>query len=133
MPFNSSPLHYSIFSVTLRCAISSRSPFSLRSYSISSSSRFVYMAPFLETQKPLLDGESDHNAAGAGSQTPPVPSRVTVVGSGNWGSVAAKLIASNTLKLNSFHGFPFFFFPFYLVRWSFMFAFQHFFSKFLYL
>ncbi|XVF13987.1 hypothetical protein REPUB_Repub09cG0017600 [Reevesia pubescens] len=30
-------------------------------------------------------------------------SRVTVVGSGNWGSVAAKLIASNTLKLNSFH------------------------------
>lgn len=31
-------------------------------------------------------------------------SRVTVVGSGNWGSVAAKLIASNTLKLPSFHG-----------------------------
>ncbi|KAL6521795.1 hypothetical protein OROGR_018364 [Orobanche gracilis] len=30
-------------------------------------------------------------------------SRVTVVGSGNWGSVAAKLIASNTLKLNSYH------------------------------
>ncbi|KAE8710039.1 Glycerol-3-phosphate dehydrogenase 1-like protein [Hibiscus syriacus] len=30
-------------------------------------------------------------------------SRVTVVGSGNWGSVAAKLIASNTVKLNSFH------------------------------
>ncbi|KAI3838725.1 hypothetical protein MKW92_015831, partial [Papaver armeniacum] len=29
--------------------------------------------------------------------------KVTVVGSGNWGSVAAKLIASNTLKLNSFH------------------------------
>ncbi|KAG6421733.1 hypothetical protein SASPL_118290 [Salvia splendens] len=28
---------------------------------------------------------------------------VTVVGSGNWGSVAAKLIASNTLKLSSFH------------------------------
>ncbi|CAA0820147.1 Glycerol-3-phosphate dehydrogenase [Striga hermonthica] len=33
----------------------------------------------------------------------PVKSRVTVVGSGNWGSVAAKLIASNTLRLNSFH------------------------------
>lgn len=31
-------------------------------------------------------------------------SRVTVVGSGNWGSVAAKLIGSNTLKLDSFHG-----------------------------
>ncbi|KAK6928428.1 Glycerol-3-phosphate dehydrogenase, NAD-dependent, N-terminal [Dillenia turbinata] len=30
-------------------------------------------------------------------------SRVTVIGSGNWGSVAAKLIASNTLKLDSFH------------------------------
>ncbi|CAH8358045.1 unnamed protein product [Eruca vesicaria subsp. sativa] len=31
-------------------------------------------------------------------------SRVTVVGSGSWGSVAAKLIASNVLKLPSFHG-----------------------------
>ena len=31
-------------------------------------------------------------------------SKVTVVGSGNWGSVAAKLIASNALKLPSFHG-----------------------------
>ncbi|KAF8104323.1 hypothetical protein N665_0174s0009 [Sinapis alba] len=30
-------------------------------------------------------------------------SKVTVVGSGNWGSVAAKLIASNALKLPSFH------------------------------
>ncbi|KAJ7974697.1 Glycerol-3-phosphate dehydrogenase [NAD(+)] [Quillaja saponaria] len=30
-------------------------------------------------------------------------SRVTIIGSGNWGSVAAKLIASNTLKLSSFH------------------------------
>ncbi|KAK4781607.1 hypothetical protein SAY86_015709 [Trapa natans] len=30
-------------------------------------------------------------------------SRVTVVGSGNWGSVAAKLIAFNTLNLPSFH------------------------------
>lgn len=33
----------------------------------------------------------------------PTRLRVTVVGSGNWGSVAAKLIASNTLKLESFH------------------------------
>ncbi|KAL0288162.1 UNVERIFIED_CONTAM: Glycerol-3-phosphate dehydrogenase [NAD(+)], partial [Sesamum calycinum] len=33
----------------------------------------------------------------------PANSRVTVLGSGNWGSVAAKLIASNTLKLDSFH------------------------------
>ncbi|KAK4845729.1 hypothetical protein QYF36_008403 [Acer negundo] len=30
-------------------------------------------------------------------------SKVTIVGSGNWGSVAAKLIASNTFKLHSFH------------------------------
>jgi len=30
--------------------------------------------------------------------------KVTIVGSGNWGSVASKLIASNTLKLSSFHG-----------------------------
>ncbi|XP_021899701.1 glycerol-3-phosphate dehydrogenase [NAD(+)] 1, chloroplastic-like, partial [Carica papaya] len=30
-------------------------------------------------------------------------STVTVVGSGNWGSVAAKLIASNTLNLPSFN------------------------------
>ncbi|XP_020981558.2 glycerol-3-phosphate dehydrogenase [NAD(+)]-like [Arachis duranensis] len=29
-------------------------------------------------------------------------SKVTVVGSGNWGSVAAKLIASNTVRLSSF-------------------------------
>ena len=31
-------------------------------------------------------------------------SRITIVGSGNWGSVASKLIASNTLRLSSFHG-----------------------------
>ncbi|VFQ91866.1 unnamed protein product [Cuscuta campestris] len=30
-------------------------------------------------------------------------SRIAVVGSGNWGSVAAKLIAHNALRLNSFH------------------------------
>lgn len=30
--------------------------------------------------------------------------KVAVLGSGNWGSVAAKLIASNTLKNNDFHG-----------------------------
>ncbi|XP_020244751.1 glycerol-3-phosphate dehydrogenase [NAD(+)]-like isoform X4 [Asparagus officinalis] len=29
--------------------------------------------------------------------------RVTVAGSGNWGSVAAKLIASNTLQQSIFH------------------------------
>ncbi|GAV85032.1 NAD_Gly3P_dh_N domain-containing protein/NAD_Gly3P_dh_C domain-containing protein [Cephalotus follicularis] len=30
-------------------------------------------------------------------------SKVTIVGSGNWGSVAAKLVASNTFNLDSFH------------------------------
>lgn len=29
--------------------------------------------------------------------------KVTIIGSGNWGSVASKLIASNTIKLPSFH------------------------------
>ncbi|KAL8471187.1 hypothetical protein ACS0TY_028759 [Phlomoides rotata] len=38
-----------------------------------------------------------------GAEMATVKSRVTVVGSGNWGSVAAKLIASNTISLNSFH------------------------------
>ncbi|KAH6774384.1 NAD-dependent glycerol-3-phosphate dehydrogenase family protein [Perilla frutescens var. hirtella] len=58
------------------------------------------MAPSLD------DTIDDHIAAagvGADGEMAPVKSRVTVVGSGNWGSVAAKLIASNTLKLNSFH------------------------------
>ena len=32
-----------------------------------------------------------------------IMNKVTIVGSGNWGSVAAKLIASNTIKLSSFH------------------------------
>ncbi|XP_074367802.1 glycerol-3-phosphate dehydrogenase [NAD(+)]-like [Apium graveolens] len=30
-------------------------------------------------------------------------SKVAIIGSGNWGSVAAKLVASNTLKLPNFH------------------------------
>jgi glutamate dehydrogenase/leucine dehydrogenase len=30
--------------------------------------------------------------------------RVAVIGSGNWGSVASRLIASNTAKLPAFHG-----------------------------
>lgn len=30
--------------------------------------------------------------------------RVAVIGSGNWGSVASRLIASNTAKLPSFYG-----------------------------
>ncbi|KAK1359446.1 Glycerol-3-phosphate dehydrogenase [NAD(+)] [Heracleum sosnowskyi] len=30
-------------------------------------------------------------------------SKVAIIGSGNWGSVAARLVASNTLKLSNFH------------------------------
>ncbi|XP_020961323.1 glycerol-3-phosphate dehydrogenase [NAD(+)] 1, chloroplastic-like [Arachis ipaensis] len=36
------------------------------------------------------------------TQIDPMKNKVTVVGSGNWGSVAAKLIASNTVRLSSF-------------------------------
>ncbi|KAI8533552.1 hypothetical protein RHMOL_Rhmol10G0019800 [Rhododendron molle] len=46
---------------------------------------------------------SAETASGDDVEVPNNKSRVTVVGSGNWGSVAAKLIASNTLKLSSFH------------------------------
>ncbi|XP_031117667.1 glycerol-3-phosphate dehydrogenase [NAD(+)] isoform X1 [Ipomoea triloba] len=61
------------------------------------------MAPSRDS-KPL-DGEADGNVSSGDAAGAPdsIKSRVTVVGSGNWGSVAAKLIASNTLKLNSFH------------------------------
>ncbi|XP_057491543.1 glycerol-3-phosphate dehydrogenase [NAD(+)]-like [Actinidia eriantha] len=57
------------------------------------------MAP---SEQVPLDGEtaSDSNVT---LDESPNKSRVTVVGSGNWGSVAAKLIASNTIKLTSFH------------------------------
>ncbi|KAM7509208.1 hypothetical protein LguiA_019661 [Lonicera macranthoides] len=54
------------------------------------------MPPSLESQQVPLQGEEDQSQS-------QIKSRVTVVGSGNWGSVAAKLIASNTLKLPSFH------------------------------
>ncbi|CAI9111158.1 OLC1v1011309C2 [Oldenlandia corymbosa var. corymbosa] len=45
----------------------------------------------------VSNGAADEAVAGGAK------SRVTVVGSGNWGSVASKLIASNALKLPSFH------------------------------
>ncbi|CAH8277676.1 unnamed protein product [Arabidopsis lyrata] len=62
----------------------------------SSSSRFsslrAAMSPALEKSR---QGNGECNEVSK--------SKVTVVGSGNWGSVAAKLIASNALKLPSFH------------------------------
>ncbi|KAL5991127.1 hypothetical protein ACLOJK_012033 [Asimina triloba] len=54
-----------------------------------------FMAPALEQLQQLNglhEGEEDGTKF-----------KVTLIGSGNWGSVAAKLIASNTLKLQSFH------------------------------
>nr|GMD53271.1 glycerol-3-phosphate dehydrogenase [NAD(+)] [Ipomoea batatas] len=58
------------------------------------------MAPSRDSKR--LDGETDGNVSSGNAAGVPDSnkSRVTVVGSGNWGSVAAKLIASNTLKLN---------------------------------
>ncbi|KAJ9562467.1 hypothetical protein OSB04_007627 [Centaurea solstitialis] len=44
----------------------------------------------------------NNNAQINNNESPP-KFKVTIIGSGNWGSVAAKLIASNTIKLNSFH------------------------------
>ncbi|CAG7902582.1 unnamed protein product [Brassica rapa] len=74
----------SFFSIFLLSS-SSSSPSPSPSSSFFSSSRFSS----LSAMSPGANGD--------------FKSRVTVVGSGNWGSVAAKLIASNALKLPSFH------------------------------
>ncbi|CAI9752612.1 unnamed protein product [Fraxinus pennsylvanica] len=58
------------------------------------------MTPTVESQQPPVEAE---NTTRVENEVPPFKSKVTVVGSGNWGSVAAKLIASNTRKLSSFH------------------------------
>ncbi|GMI86861.1 Glycerol-3-phosphate dehydrogenase plastidic [Hibiscus trionum] len=56
---------------------------------------------------PPLEGETatttHHSNAGNNGGIDGNKSRVTVVGSGSWGSVAAKLIASNILNITSFH------------------------------
>ncbi|KAM7267840.1 hypothetical protein ACFE04_010006 [Oxalis oulophora] len=60
----------------------------------------------------LQDGGGEGGGGGGGGIINSTPvlldnssllSKVTVIGSGNWGSVAAKLIASNTTNLISFH------------------------------
>ncbi|KAL0381774.1 UNVERIFIED_CONTAM: Glycerol-3-phosphate dehydrogenase [NAD(+)] [Sesamum angustifolium] len=61
------------------------------------------MAPSLEDNINNKSNSIAAAVAGGGIIGAEMTTRVTVVGSGNWGSVAAKLIASNTLKLNSFH------------------------------
>ncbi|GAB2229685.1 hypothetical protein Droror1_Dr00013936 [Drosera rotundifolia] len=50
-----------------------------------------------------LPNKPIHNAALAADGDRSQRYKVAVVGSGNWGSVAAKLVASNALKLNNFH------------------------------
>ncbi|XWS30433.1 hypothetical protein CRYUN_Cryun24cG0117200 [Craigia yunnanensis] len=78
-------------------------------FSSSHFSPFLSMAPAFEQVPVPKEGEpqtaTPHNTVNNFGNDGQVgyKSRVTVVGSGNWGSVAAKLIASNTLKLNSFH------------------------------
>lgn len=67
----------------------------------------MYVAPSLEAPQQLeTEGERESLASVVDNAEVMAltKSRVTVVGSGNWGSVAAKLIASNALKLPSFHG-----------------------------
>ncbi|XP_064982372.1 glycerol-3-phosphate dehydrogenase [NAD(+)]-like [Musa acuminata AAA Group] len=59
------------------------------------------MAPSIEGKRPEVKSPMNTTCCNREEITPRY--RVTVVGSGNWGSVAAKLIASNTVKLPIFH------------------------------
>lgn len=68
-----------------------------------------FMAPTVESQQPPLEAENITTTTRVENEVSPIKSKVTVVGSGNWGSVAAKLIASNTRKLSSFNGLHLFF------------------------
>ena len=63
-----------------------------------------FMAPALEAQVPQGEETVAQNNFSSNVNDDAHRSKVTVIGSGNWGSVAAKLIASNTLRLSSFHG-----------------------------
>lgn len=57
------------------------------------------MAPEIDRQ-----GERGGGAASSGGAVEARRRRVTVIGSGNWGSVAAKIIATNAAALPSYHG-----------------------------
>ncbi|KAJ1391543.1 hypothetical protein SESBI_36526 [Sesbania bispinosa] len=61
------------------------------------------MAPALEAQVPQGGETLAQNNFLNSVNDATHRSKVTVIGSGNWGSVASKLIASNTLRLSSFH------------------------------
>lgn len=54
----------------------------------------------LSIWQPAADGGS-RMSDGVGAE---VKEKVAVIGSGNWGSVAAKLIAANARKHSDFHG-----------------------------
>ncbi|KAH9742629.1 glycerol-3-phosphate dehydrogenase (NAD(+)) 1 [Citrus sinensis] len=76
--------------------IRKRFPCFFHSLSLSS----LFMAPAFEDN----NSETLPSSFSSGSDDGVLhKSKVTVVGSGNWGSVASKLIASNTLRLSSFH------------------------------
>ncbi|XP_011010495.1 PREDICTED: glycerol-3-phosphate dehydrogenase [NAD(+)] isoform X2 [Populus euphratica] len=99
------PLHYyfSLRPITITINISSPASLLLSHfYSFLSPSSSFFMAPpaAMEETAPTINLLSNIND---GNNAASHISRVTVVGSGNWGSVAAKLIASNTLMLASFH------------------------------
>ncbi|KAM2014393.1 hypothetical protein ACFX16_045057 [Malus domestica] len=73
------------------------------SYSYSSLFHALPFYPRLSLSSSSMAPELQEENYTTGPAEPPQKTRVTVVGSGNWGSVAAKLIASNTLRLSSFH------------------------------
>lgn len=57
----------------------------------------LFMAPAFKQQLPQVGAAAPHNTCSSnisGDDQVLLKSKVTVVGSGNWGSVAAKLIAS---------------------------------------
>ncbi|KAG0461142.1 hypothetical protein HPP92_021439 [Vanilla planifolia] len=76
-----------------------RSPHPLPAPSITTFLPFFSNPFLLRPQLAFTRTMGEVGMAGAAA----VQFRVTVVGSGNWGSVAAKLIASNTLRLSCFH------------------------------
>lgn len=93
---------YSISSFSLAILSTSPSPFlSSFLHSLSPSSS---MAPGIEPLQRSTNGSSVKPDSHLSDDGVSHKSKVTVIGSGNWGSVAAKLIASNAARLTSFHG-----------------------------
>ncbi|KVH92818.1 6-phosphogluconate dehydrogenase, C-terminal-like protein, partial [Cynara cardunculus var. scolymus] len=70
--------------------------------SILLSSSFIFFV-FLSLHSFMAPVNNNNNNGQINNNENPSKYKVTIVGSGNWGSVASKLIASNTLKLHSFH------------------------------